>query len=50
MKKKRTYVVACAVLALDLKRIAGSLGMDLGTRFLQAGLHDSPDLLRQKLQ
>ena len=50
MKKKRAYVVACAVLALDLKRIAGSLGMDLGTRFLPAGLHENPDLLRQKLQ
>ena len=50
MKKKKTYVIACAVLALDLKRIAGSLGMDLGTRFLQAGLHNNPDLLRQKLQ
>jgi len=50
LKKKKAYVVACAVLALDLKRIAGSRGMDLGTRFLPAGLHDSPDLLRQKLQ
>ena len=50
MKKKRAYVVSCAVLALDLKRIAGSLGLDLGTRFLPAGLHENPDLLRQKLQ
>ena len=50
MKKKRTYVISCAVLALDLKRIAGSLGLDLGTRFLPAGLHENPDLLRQKLQ
>ncbi|MEN8244787.1 MAG: DUF1638 domain-containing protein [Thermodesulfobacteriota bacterium] len=50
MKNKRAYVIACAVLALDLKQIARSLGMDLGTRYLQAGLHDNPDLLRQKLQ
>ena len=50
MKKKKTYVIACAVLALDLKRIAGSLGLDLGTQFLPAGLHENPDLLRQKLQ
>ena len=50
MKKKKSYVVACAVLALDLKRIAGSLGLDMGTRFLPGGLHDNPDLLRQKLQ
>ena len=50
MKQKRAYVVACAVLALDLKRVAASLGLDLGTRYLQAGLHDNPDLLRRKLQ
>ena len=50
MKKKRPYVVACAVLALDLQRIAESLGLDLGARYLPAGLHENPDILRQKLQ
>ncbi|MBW2677667.1 MAG: DUF1638 domain-containing protein, partial [Deltaproteobacteria bacterium] len=50
LKKKKTYVIACAVLALDLKRIAGELGLDIGTRFLPAGLHENPDLLRKKLQ
>ena len=50
MKDKKAYVIACAVLALDLKRIAGSLELDLGTRFLPGGLHNNPDKLRQKLQ
>jgi len=50
LKKKRAYVVACAVLALDLKRIAASQELDFGTRFLPGGLHNDPDLLRQNLQ
>jgi len=50
LKIKRTTVIACAVLALDLKKLAEEQGIDLGTHFLQAGLHENPDLLRQKLQ
>jgi len=50
MNKKKVYVIGCAVLALDLKQVAGRLGLDFKTRFLQAGLHETPDLLRQKVQ
>jgi len=48
--KKKVYVVACAVLAVDLKHIAERLGMEVEFRFLEAGLHDRPNLLREKLQ
>ncbi len=50
MKNKKPYVVACAVLAIDLKRAAETLGLDIGFKFLEGGLHNSPDLLREKLQ
>ncbi|WP_373497732.1 DUF1638 domain-containing protein, partial [Desulfococcus sp.] len=48
--KKKIYAVACAVLAVDLRHAARNLGMDVEFRFLEAGLHDRPDLLRKKLQ
>jgi N-methylhydantoinase A/oxoprolinase/acetone carboxylase beta subunit len=47
---KKPYVIACAVLALDIKSAAEKLGLDIGVKFLEGGLHDRPDLLRQKLQ
>ena len=50
MKNKKPYIVACAVLALDVKRAAEKIGLDIGVKFLEGGLHDRPDLLRQKLQ
>jgi N-methylhydantoinase A/oxoprolinase/acetone carboxylase beta subunit len=37
-------------LALDIKSAAEELGLDIGVKFLEGGLHDRPDLLRQKLQ
>lgn len=50
MKTKKPYVIACAVLALDIKNAAAKLGMDIGVKFLEGGLHDRPNLLREKLQ
>ena len=50
MANKKPYIIACAVLALDIKSAAEKLGLDVGVKFLEGGLHDRPDLLRQKLQ
>ena len=50
MENKKTCVIACAVLALDIRHIAEKLGMDVDTKFLEGGLHDRPNLLREKLQ
>ncbi len=50
LNKKTPYVIACAVLALDIKYTAEKLGTDVGTKFLEGGLHDRPNLLREKLQ
>jgi hypothetical protein len=50
LKNKTPYVIACAVLALDIKHAAGQLGMEVGTRFMEGGLHNRPNLLREKLQ
>ena len=50
MINKKPYVIACAVLALDIKNAAEKLGLEIGVKFLEGGLHDRPDLLRQKLQ
>jgi len=38
------------VLALDIKNAAEKLGLEIGVKFLEGGLHDRPDLLRKKLQ
>jgi len=48
--KKKPYVIACAVLAVDMKHSAGQLGLDLNYKFLEAGLHNSPGQLKKKLQ
>ncbi len=48
--KKKTYVVACAVLAVDMKHVAQTLGVDLDYKFLEAGLHNNPKRLSTKLQ
>jgi N-methylhydantoinase A/oxoprolinase/acetone carboxylase beta subunit len=50
LTNKKPYVIACAVLALDIKSVAEKLDLDIGVKFLEGGLHDRPDLLRQKLQ
>ncbi|MDM8543273.1 DUF1638 domain-containing protein [Desulfococcaceae bacterium HSG9] len=46
----KPYIIACAVLAHDIKFTAKKLGMDMGVKFLEGGLHDRPNLLREKLQ
>jgi len=46
----KTYVVACAVLAIDMKLTAKKLGRKLEYKFLEAGLHNNPKLLSEKLQ
>ena len=38
------------MLALDIKHAAEQLEMEVGTRFLEGGLHNRPNLLREKLQ
>lgn len=43
-------MIACGVLAVDSKRIAKELGVDLSFTFLEGGLHSKPKLLKQKLQ
>jgi N-methylhydantoinase A/oxoprolinase/acetone carboxylase beta subunit len=50
MKNKKPYVIACAVLALDIKSTAKKLGIDIGVKFLEGGLHERPNALRAKLQ
>jgi N-methylhydantoinase A/oxoprolinase/acetone carboxylase beta subunit len=41
-RKERIYVIACGVLTIDIKRIAGEMGLHLGTRFMEGGLHENP--------
>ena len=48
--KKKLYVIACAVLAIDMKHSAKKLGLDIEYKFLEAGLHNNPKLLKEKLQ
>ncbi|MEN8212011.1 MAG: DUF1638 domain-containing protein, partial [Thermodesulfobacteriota bacterium] len=48
--KKKLYVIACAVLAIDMKHSAKRLGLDIEYKFLEAGLHNNPKLLKEKLQ
>ena len=43
-------MIACAVLALDIKYTAEKLGMDIGVKYLEGGLHERPNVLREKLQ
>ncbi len=49
-KKERIYVIACGVLAIDIERVAKEMGLDVGTRFLEGGLHENPVELRTRLQ
>jgi len=48
--KKKPYSIACAVLAIDMKHSAQKLGLDIEYKFLEAGLHNNPKLLKEKLQ
>jgi N-methylhydantoinase A/oxoprolinase/acetone carboxylase beta subunit len=48
--KKKIAVIACSVLAVDIKQSAEKLGLDFDYTFLEAGLHNNPYRLREKLQ
>ncbi|MBT8351644.1 MAG: DUF1638 domain-containing protein [Deltaproteobacteria bacterium] len=48
--KKKPHAISCAVLAIDLKHSAKKLGLDIEYKFLEAGLHNNPKLLKEKLQ
>ena len=50
MHSKKTFVISCAVLTLDLKRAAREIGIEIETKFLEAGLHERPSRLKEKLQ
>lgn len=50
LKNKKPFVIACAVLALDIQSVAEKLGMDIDVKYLEGGLHDRPNVLREKLQ
>jgi N-methylhydantoinase A/oxoprolinase/acetone carboxylase beta subunit len=50
VKKDTVAVIACAVLGGELKFTTRRLGLDVDFNFLEAGLHERPDELHQKLQ
>ena len=50
LNNKKPLVIACAVLALDIQCVAEKLGIDIGVKYLEGGLHDRPNVLREKLQ
>ena len=50
MGHNKIVFIGCAVLGKDIKHAAKRLGLAVDFNFLEAGLHDRPDVLRQKLQ
>ncbi len=50
MKQDRIAVIGCAVLGVDLKHVAGRLNLAVDFHFLEAGLHERPDVLKERLQ
>lgn len=50
MSKEAVHVIACGVLAIDLRRIARELNLEIQTTFLPGGLHNDPKELRKRLQ
>jgi N-methylhydantoinase A/oxoprolinase/acetone carboxylase beta subunit len=50
MKQKPIAVIGCAVLGVDMKQAARRLGLAIEYKFLEAGLHERPDRLKEKLQ
>ena len=46
----RVHVIACGVLAIDLRATAEKLGVPITADFLEGGLHDRPGDLRRRLQ
>lgn len=49
-KNPKISVIACGVLAADLKHLAPTLGPDISLHFLPGGLHATPERLRIELQ
>ena len=49
-KVDRICLIGCAVLAIDIKRVAQKMGLKVKTCFLPAGLHNKPAELKKKLQ
>ncbi len=49
-EQRRIHVIACGVLAIDLKAAAQKLGIDASMEFLPGGLHSRPHELRRRLQ
>ncbi len=47
---KRVHLIACGVLSLDFQALIEELGVDISTEYLPGGLHETPLLLREKLQ
>ncbi len=47
---KPVHVIACGVLAVDLRRICQRIGAATTMEFLPGGLHSQPDELRRRLQ
>lgn len=50
MSKDLVHVIACGVLAVDIRHIARELNLDIKTTFLPGGLHNDPKELRKRLQ
>ena len=49
-KRERVHVIACGVLALDIKAVAEGLDIDMTHQYLEGGLHNDPPELRRRLQ
>ena len=47
---KRVHVIACGVLAIDLRRAAARLTFPISTEFFEGALHERPGELRRRLQ
>ncbi len=49
-KEKIVYIIGCGVLAPDINHIVREKGLNVKTNFLPGGLHNTPDVLRSRLQ
>ncbi len=48
--KEKIHIIACAVLAPDIKHIVTTRNLNAEMKFLPGGLHNTPDELRYRLQ
>jgi N-methylhydantoinase A/oxoprolinase/acetone carboxylase beta subunit len=48
--KSKPHVIACAVLARDIKEVAREMGLEPVYKFLEAGLHENPYKLNTRVQ